>query len=56
MATGMWAMLQQVMGTPWAGVTAFERQFMMALAGTGVIIAIKSVFELIILMGKGGWR
>lgn len=52
----MWQLLYQVMGTAPVGITIPERMFMMALAGTGIILLITSAFRMITDIGKGGRR
>ena len=53
--SGMWSIVQYVVGPAPIGATVPERMLMMAAGVTGVLIALRSVIGMIERIGKGGW-
>jgi len=49
---GLWELVASVLGTPPAWASIPERMFMMALAGTGVVMTIRAVLSMIEQVGK----
>jgi len=52
----MWQMVNQILGTPWAGVTIPERMLMIAGALTAIFMLITGALSMITDIGKGGRR
>jgi len=51
---GLYGLIQQIMGTPWPGVTILERMMVMAGAITLIMHVVGAVLYFIKIVAKGG--